>query len=953
MFDLDTRLGANNEVILRLNDRDVVSLIGNNPGFVSVNDGERVEFNKNTGVVSIGGGRETISGVSRFGGIQLGEEGDPLVGEGIIYTSHGSAFFVDSELTAEMDFIIQNSDSAPPPKVVIDVRSTPDNGDIINVLDVTGDASFIFRLTGSVSESLGAAGNVRYRDGVLTTPTRPFPGINDFYVIDTDSSGCFRSRAFDSSSPTVTIRGPGQLFVGLSDAVFIEDIQGSFIIYEINSEIVSQTFTFNAAADAPIVMVTDAESNPVILLSPDTKIAELSDVEFVSFDSALGIASFLTAGGRVIEVAGLQQLSVFDNNALQIFRGADGETLLSSGGSLFVDTIENTALFVSDANPAAAVQFFRNTPPLAETVSYSTTINSDGVRLLLGTSGDPPVTETVQTLTGSYVTGIRESESIVYSDNRIIINNFQGSTVKIIENVDELITDTGPYTSGNYSNFAPVPFLGPSTLSYSRGTAFLTNDDDLGQGIKFLSSTAPIPDIDYELVSTGIVNEIDGVNYTVYDVVVTIGGDRVVVYEITSYTTSSEQEILYADDLVTVHTPIYAGGGSVVYNGGAQTVTYRDRNGTERELTGIDTFRTYSGGEVTTYVSPEVVTVSGPGKIYVSEDGTDVLFSTSNIITSEVAGYIREGVTDFAVDADQFSSIFTGVFNLSTDSATVTYRGGGIILSRTYEGIRESLYVADSGVSDRIREVISTLLVLTKSVPAKINGVIRPIFNGRVIYEYTPVIGSREVIIGPSSHFTYDGMSLVGDVLPGGPYEGINKLVTFDGVEVKMFNSSTGTRGFYGFGFLIYQAGTDMAFFTTSRRTINYLIDSIAIFRRFLRPPRVRPGEGRITTKEREQNVTFGTDVTAFQGATIHFECDVEFVGRPNATVQFFELIPDIPAILLNTSGNIIVGDYTLYIMNIDFEDAGEYACLADNGVPPLSGAHSFLSIREAGMKVY
>ena len=69
-------------------------------------------------------------------------------------------------------------------------------------------------------------------------------------------------------------------------------------------------------------------------------------------------------------------------------------------------------------------------------------------------------------------------------------------------------------------------------------------------------------------------NEVEGVNYTVSTVIQTVGDDRVITYEATSYTTTPSQEILYSGDLVTVSMPRRAGSGMVEFNGGAQTVTY-------------------------------------------------------------------------------------------------------------------------------------------------------------------------------------------------------------------------------------------------------------------------------------------------------------------------------------------------------------------------------------------
>ena len=152
-------------------------------------------------------------------------------------------------------------------------------------------------------------------------------------------------------------------------------------------------------------------------------------------------------------------------------------------------------------------------------------------------------------------------------------------------------------------------------------------------------------------------NEVDGINYTVSTLIQTVGNDRVITYEAGGYTTASSQEILYSDDLVTVSTPRRAGSGMVEFNGGAQTVTYQDRNGYMQVIMNVNTFHEFSGGDIMTTTSDDHSTVQGPGKLYVSEHGSEVFFSNSNIITPAVAEIIRMGRIGFSVPADQFSYI--------------------------------------------------------------------------------------------------------------------------------------------------------------------------------------------------------------------------------------------------------------------------------------------------------
>jgi hypothetical protein len=406
------------------------------------------------------------------------------------------------------------------------------------------------------------------------------------------------------------------------------------------------------------------------------------------------------------------------------------------------------------------------------------------------------------------------------------------------------------------------------------------------------------------------------------------------------------QEVVYADNLVTVHRPIFTGAGSVTYNGGVQQVTYTDRNGTMRTINGVDTFNQFSGGDVTTTMSPDNAAAEGPGKMYVSEDMMTVTFSTSNIITPDIVDLIRDTPTDFTINADQFSSIYNGVFNFSMDTATVTYPGGGIIWYSTFGTSRDSFYVDDESVSRQIQENVGSLFITTKSVPAKDLGLVRVIFNGRSIYTYSPITGNREIFLDSTDSFTFVNMDLVGPSLPNGIYRFVNMLIVFDGVEVKQVNSSSEPKIFDGSGFLLLQPDSDIAFYTTFPPTVDYLSRSIAILKGSLVPPRIQPGKGSITTKNRAASVYIGTDVTAFQGADVSFKCNV-VAGRPEPSVDFFIMVGD-QLVLLNNTVDRIIGNNTLTLLDVHADDEGEYVCIASNGVSPDARASSTLNVRGA-----
>ena len=868
-----------------------------------------------------------------------------VLGPGTLYTSDRQAFYINDACTFEMNLINQATASPLDPRVVFEVESAIDAGNAVSNLNVNS-GEFEMTLTGATSIAVGPAQTVSYASDTLSTPEGTFSGINEFAIAARGADGNAQFSTF-SNTPPINVQGPGRVYVGESSAIFIGNFgSGTTSQAElINEEIVTMSFMFSSVSGTSMTVVTDNENNPVTIISGNSMSFELP---LASTSTYSGIElSIASTGGRIVNFNDISRFTVFDNNQVTVNPTTFS---YSTGGTVIVDSTENTAVFLSDSNPAAA-EAFQSFIPGMQTVSYVVETDDENVRNLVRISGSQPDTEedAIQTITGSYVMNVGSSETVTYSDSEIEIQNFDGSPRVRIGQVDQLFTNTASNPAGNFVTSAATPFVGPGTVSYSRGTGFYTTDSNLGNDINFQSRTAPIPDIDFERTPI-TTNEVDGVNYTVSMITQTIGGERVITYEATSYTTTSEQEILYADNLATVHRPIFTGDGSVTYNGATQEVTYTDSNNNPGTLMGVSTFFQFSGGDLTTTTSPDNAEAQGPGKLYVTDDGTTAIFSTSNIITPEVTALIRGTPVDFMVNANQFSSIYDGTFNISTESATVTYPGGGVIWSSQFNNTDYALYVDDVGVSNRIEETVDSLLLTTKSVPAKESGILRVIFNGREIYSYSPTMGSNDFNIGRGSSFDFVNMILSGTPLTGGPYTGYSMVTVFDGVEVKQFNSSTVTQTFEGPGLLLLQEGSDKAFYTTSGPAVSYLTQSIAILRNFLSSPQIQPGKGRKTTKNRDRTVDFGTDVTVFEGADVTFECNV-IGGRPEPTVGFYRVISDTEQVLLNsTDGEIIIENNAMTLLNVQMDDVGEYVCVARNGVTPPAMATSTLeSVRPAG----
>ena len=948
MFDLSTRLAPNNELILQCEEEDVVFLTGNNARTVSLPPGARLEtVDTSLIIIETDIVAETIPDIHMYTAKECNSPSEEsVVGPGTIYVSNGQAFYINDGCTFETNFITQAINNAPDLAANFEVMSMVDGGNRVDNL-IVNSGEFEITITGATVMMLGPADFLRYSGGTLTTLTGDVvsSGITECATFTRGPDGRAQFNTFDATESTV-VQGPGQAFIGADKAIFIGDL-GSGVtppFEDINREVVTNTFTFTPGTGT--MTVVSVEAQPITVLSSETATFEINGPSTASFTAEMEL-TFTTTGGQVSNFGGITQFSVFDNNEVttSIMPTTSSD---SAGGTVFIDSVEGTAVFITDTNPQVQ-QVFQMFIPDRGDVSYRIETDNEGVRTLVRITGSPPNTteETIQTITGSYVMSVDSSETVTYSSSEIQIRTFTGIPRIRIGEVTQLLTNTETNPAGTFMTSSAAPFQGSGTVSYSRGTGFYTTDSDLCDDIGFQSSTAPIPDIDFEVTPIGL-NEVDGENYTVNMVTQTIGGDRVISYEAVSYTTSPDEEILYANNMVTVHQPMFTGSGSVTYDGATQVVMYTDRNGNPRTLEGVSTFNQFSGGDITTTRSPDNAQDEGPGKLYVTEDRATVTFSTSDIITPEITAQIRGTPKVFMVDADQFSSIYNGVFNISTETATVTYPGGGVICSSQFNNTDYAFYVDDEQVSSKIEETVSSLLETTKSVPAKDSGILRLIFNGREIFEYSPVGGSREIRILPSESFDYANMTISGR-FPSGT--GYSMITVFDGVKVRQVNSAPTNQMFEGPGLLLLPQDSDKAFYTTNSATVNYLTASIAILRRFLVPPRIRPGDDQLTTKNREIIVDFGSDVSVYQGADITFECKVSG-GRPTPTVAFYRVLPNGDSIMLNdTMDEIIVGENSLTLISVQMIDEGEYICVASNGVPPPATASSTLrTVKAPGM---
>jgi hypothetical protein len=881
--------------------------------------------------------------------------------EGILFTSRGLAFFTTDLIFGQT--VIGITATAMPVQIVVDVVRISSDPFVL-LLDVE-NRNFTMRLTGSPTKILSivtdnrilyAENTLTVRQGILTTTE--FPDINMLAVLQLEPGTTnIRYRVLFTEAPDV-ILGPGQVHIGVNEnrAFFVEDLPfrggDRDIIGFINEQVFLQAF--NLRQNISGVDVEDHLRNRTVTLTRNTSKFDAPNAAEATYIGPQRLLVLRDRGGRVNSFPGIGQFSIFENNSLQIFKSSSSDTsmhLLCTGGTVFVDG--SAALFVGISSPFVISELCDNIP-VPDGISYIYDIVGDSDSKLVLRSIEVNMTNTlrteeqtpIQVVTGLYVTTVKEPEAVSFRNNTVLVRDFFDNTVTRIEGVKTLYVNTEDNQFRSYENQSPVPFHGPGTLTFSRGTAFFTTDRTLGSDLAFQARTAGVPTIDIRLIAT-TVNDIDGENFTESTVAVKIGGDRVITFEASSYRTSTDQEILYAGDRLTVHRPILVGEGNVTYIGSTQTVTYADNGGTNRTITGVTRFQDYSGGEVRTTTSTDDTFVQGPGKIYVSEDSSSVLFSSSNLISAEVAAIIRNGATDFSIEVDQLSSVYARIFNISNNSATVTYPGGGVIYYSTFDGRRESLYLESSSVTNRLRRDISAYIPLTKSVAQEDLGIINIIYNGRSVYRYRPIQGSRDIVVSGTESFTLNGTTISG--LSYGTITGVNRLVLHDGIELEIFNESSTPVVLSGYGLLLVQMESDTAFYTTLPFSVNLFLQTIIDVREYLIPPVIKlpRNNGKITTKKLTDTFRFGTNVKAFAGASITFTCAA--TGRPAPTFEFFRVVEGDTRIALNESQTgVSIEEDSVTLSSIGDADSGTYGCTADNTVPPADVALSTLNVKEA-----
>lgn len=774
--------------------------------------------------------------------------------------------------------------------------------------------------------------------------TSSFVSITTFATIQTLPGQEVPELVVFTSNDNVSLDGACQVHVNEREnsAFYIQNLtSGSNVADIINTEIFLQVFTLRVTGDSVVVM--DKRNTRLISLTANSRKISIPNAKNVMYFGASETLIVLNLSGKSYLFDNISAFVLFRDNDLKYYNSSsEVSILLNNGGVLYINDIERTALFASDSNPAVAMQLDSAALSVMKTYVYNID-TKDGLYFLVVTDSSAGASEIVQVLTGAEIITIEVGQTIIYNEEEVVIRNTNDRVLLRLELIEHVVVNTNSISFALYVGSSSISFSGPGILSVNRGIAFFTTDSSLQESISFTVATATVPVMRFEKIRVGF-SVVDGVNHTISEIVQIIGGDTVAVYESESYATSQEQVIVYEGFRVTVHQSITVNNGGISYISNQRTVTYVNSAGVFQVLTDVETLHVFNGGLIQMFTNQ---TLGVPGRLYVSQNGEEVLFTTSEIITSDVANLIRRLVpADFSTTAYQFTSIVRGVFRISTNSAVVVTLGGGTVWSSAHN---ITFYVDDDNVRAKTNQVVSAIFGITKSSQAKPLGIIRIIFNGRDIYSFFAIPSNRYIQISRTESFTYNGTVIS---LPGGSYNGIDEVIRFDGMEVKIFDSP---MEFDGPGLLLVQSGVDTAFFTMFSSTVNYIVQSINILRQYLVPPEVQqPSNSNVKISQRSALVNFGTEVRTFRGAHISLVCNI-IAGRPQPNLTFFKV--DTNRVLLPLGGmyseiTVVNNTLTIIIPNVDIDDSGEYLCRADNGVPPPAEISSSLLVQKAGDSV-
>jgi len=918
---------------------ELVLLNGPNADSQGIFENETFTYSSNTiQVINAGGmGAGTFSNIRtlytlvspnapvlamEFSGMLSGQ----ISGPGMLYTDTDSAFFTNVQ--SLIDAITSTIAAVPtvippPPDVVFIVRQTTQGAmRVLQLQNTTNEdpaptPDDILQITGSQTVAVPGSQTVTYRDSTVVVQDnaatdRNFDNIDNFFTYTTVGGTQQLLRFEQNANNPSFFTGGGQLYVD-SDRRRAFYTNDAGLITNIEDATVNQTVS---------IIQTNGILNLVNnLLVMDNVVIELTGATGVdvSNTATIGIdmmnVIFQDRNGREITRAtGLMEFSYYDNNEVTTISlpGSD-QTITPSGGGVVYINPGGQAFFTPNSNLirriSTALSAATDTPPTQIRIIERVT-SSQGIGSLI-INGVPAVT-----LSGAQEIDVGQFQVVMYSGRDLTVSENEDIVFRQ-QNVNQLSTSAPPGTFEVFNSTAGRTFRGPGRLYVNDNNAFFTTDANLIQmNTEFVQNIGP-PLIRF---SSTIVDGQTAVDLN-------IGGEQfLTLSNASSVAPTSGQVILYDNNIINIlDAPTRVpGGASVSYENSVFSftsggMTTNIPNIVSLSLIGPDGNPATSAGSTT---EP----IPGGGQFFVNPVSGNALYITTDAISPTIAAFIRGRgtVSNTIMNVERL-----GVFD---NNQFVTYQGrsprlipgGGTIFT---EG-GSSFYSRDLTLTMQIMRAVSELNPVITTFQ---NGRISVDYNNITIYTFVPGSATREIVLQNFGVYTYVNGTLFNALNPNDSFTDISMVVSFNGFETTVFNSSSTPMNFTGPGSLLVDTQSGTAFFTPSGNTANIIRETRRRVLDTFRSPEIdRPPIPRLFTKFPSAVAQFGQEVTVYQGADITFECRVP-VGNPTPMISFFR--DGNPDPLISDGEYTITNGNLLTVNNAMLNDTGRYTCQAMNDI--------------------
>lgn len=600
-----------------------------------------------------------------------------------------------------------------------------------------------------------------------------------------------------------------------------------------------------------------------------------------------------------------QRINLPEGGLSVIFNPDDCSLFAYPTANIFITMVADDCRNTLTATPAPGVAF------RTETDSFgTTTLTGNGNSLF--------------TISNSRSFPVRSDQFVSYQGNEVRILNNNGAVESRFRGISNFSANTAFNRLSFASGSSPNTFSGDGNLYVDNdGRAFFTNQEFVRNLIQTSINNAPQQMVN---VVSMTVNGDTQISFQ-------SGGNNLFTYEDVDVTNVGPmQGLVYNSDMLsTVRNVMTVPGGTTLrYFMMQDLVQITDRSGVVSSITGVSSLfvRNGIGGPIEQVIGN--ATFPGGGQFIRGSTG-DALYLPSGIID----GIAIDSINSIGGLEPIADNVPTSTFQVG--NRVQTFRGGSSSLfsgpGMLFRNNRESFYSNNPGFIQNLPGQISALNPADVRYVESNGTVDITSFSGDPIASFS--IESRVVEV-PSGTLTFSGGNITTstDFIAGG----LQSLTYFDGISSRT-TTAPDTVQLPGGGFLAIDDSTEMAFYTTDRRTADRLRNTIfTAMNTFNRPniPNTLPPILRSKLNKIDQG--FGQVLTVYAGADVCLTCHAGNANPP-ALFTFFQRtnLSDSSLTVLEESDNVRfvvngVNNVTLQLLNVS-EGVVEYTCEASNSV--------------------